>query len=289
MGSSESREKLAGIISRRRFQALAAAGVLSVGLGVGAASGAFASPAPQSLMADLTPVATAVTTPGTPAATSPAGTPKVGEHRPGGFGRFGRGHGGFGMMGGGFLGPVASFLGISNTDLQTELKNGQTLAQIAQAHGKTADDLKTFLLNQESSRIDKLINNKFPQPPAGGKAVVGGFRGGFLGADIATFLGISATDFRTALQSGQTPAQIAQAHGKTAADLKTYLQDQFKKRLDQAVTAGKITSQQETDQLNKVGTMIDKFINNAMPQRGHKGAGSGTPTAAPATATATSG
>jgi len=52
MGSSESREKLVGIISRRRFQALAAAGVLSVGLGVGAVSGAFASPAPQSLMAD---------------------------------------------------------------------------------------------------------------------------------------------------------------------------------------------------------------------------------------------
>jgi len=98
MGSSESREKLGGDYQSAPLSGSGSGWVLSVGLGVGAVSGAFASPAPQSLMADLTPVATAVTTPGTPAATNPAGTPEAGEHRPGGFGRFGRGHGGFGMM-----------------------------------------------------------------------------------------------------------------------------------------------------------------------------------------------
>ena len=279
MGFPITREKLAGIVSRRRFQALAASGILAVGLGVGAASGVFASPVAESLMAAVTPIAAS----STPGAANPGGGP---GHGPGGFGRFGRGPGmpgfagGRGMFGGSFLGPVATFLGLSTSDLQTALKGGQTLTDVAVAHGKTAADLKSFLLSQDGVRIDTLISSKFPAGPAGGPA---GFRGGFHGADVATFLGISQTDLRTALQGGQTPAQIASAHGKTAADLKTYLTAQLKTKLDAAVAAGRITSQQETDRLNQADTMIEKFINSAMPMWGHK---PGAPTASP---TATSG
>src|SRR5260221_13067960 len=109
MSIPESRQKIVGIFSRRRFQVLAAAGVLSVGLGVGAVSGVFASPNTQSLLAAVTPVATSTA----PGATNPGG-PRRG---PGGFGQFGRGPGGSGLAGGQFLGPVATFLGISPTDL----------------------------------------------------------------------------------------------------------------------------------------------------------------------------
>src|ERR1035437_836942 len=101
MGLPESRQKLSGVFSRRRFQALAAAGVLAVGLGAGGVSGVFAAPSTQSLMAAVTPVAAS----GTPGATNPGGGP---GHGPGGFGRFGRGPGGPGMMGGQFFGPVAT-------------------------------------------------------------------------------------------------------------------------------------------------------------------------------------
>jgi hypothetical protein len=273
MGLPESRQKLSGIFSRRRFQALAAAGILSVGLGVGAVSGVFAAPSTQSFMAAVTPVATS----GTPGATNPGGGP---GHPPGGIGRFGRGPGGPGMMGGQFFGPVATFLGISTSDLQTALNSGQTLTDVAVAHGKTAASLKAFLVTQDSARIDKLISSKFPARPMVGPA---GARGGMFGANVATFLGISQADFQAALKSGQTPAQIAVAHSKTAADLKTYLTAQLKTKLDQAVTAGRLTSQQETDQLTKSSTMIDKFINSTGPQRGHK------PGAPSATATATTG
>ena len=277
MGIPETRQKLAGVVSRRRFQALAAAGVLSIGLGVGAASGVFASPSTSPLMADSTPVATQTAT----GSTAPAGRPGRGAHGLGGFFGFG-GKGGEprGIESGGVLGETAKFLGMTSTDLQTSLKSGQTLAQIAVAHGKTATDLKADLLNQESTRLDQLINNKFPQP----SAVGGPGRGGPFGADIATFLGISATDLHTAQQNGQTLAQVAVAHGKSAADLKTYLLGQLKTRLDAAVTAGKLTSQQETDHLNQAGTRIDQFINSTGHQRGPKG----SKTAAP-TATATSG
>ena len=270
MSIPESRQKLVGIFSRRRFQALAAAGVLSVGLGVGAVSGVFASPNTQSFLADVTPVATSTAS----GATNPGGGPGRG---PGGVGHFGRRPGGPGLFGGQFLGPVATFLGVSTSDLQTALQSGQTLTDVAVAHGKTAADLKAFLLTQDGARIDKLISTKFPARPAGGPM---GFRGGFFGADVANFLGISQSDFQTALKSGQTPSQIAAAHGKTADDLKTYLTSQLKTQLDKSVAAGKLTAQQETDRLTQAGTMIDKFINMTPPVRGPKpGAPEVTPTA----------
>jgi hypothetical protein len=267
MASPDTRKKITGIVTRRRFQALAAAGVLSIGLGIGAVGGAFAAPATQVSPATVTPVAS-------PAAAGTA-NPKGG-------------HGWGGPGPGGFLGPVATFLGISQTDLRTALTNNQTLAQVAVAHGKTATDLKTFLLDQESAEIDRLINNPFPQPDArgpGGPGGPGSPRGGFFGADIPTFLGISASDYRTALQSGQTPAQIAAAHGKTAADLKAFLTTQLKTRLDADVSAGRISSQQETDRLSQSSTQIDQFINNTQPARGPAPT---SPSSAP-TATATSG
>jgi hypothetical protein len=284
MSIPESRQKIAGIFSRRRFQALAAAGVLSVGLGVGAVSGVFAAPSHQAVVTDATPTATTTSSDASPTATSttPGPTNPGGLRRgPGGFGHFGRGPGGPGLFGGQFLGPVATFIGISTTDLQTALKNGQTLTDVAVAHGKTAADLKAFLLSQDGARIDKLISTKFPARPVVGAL---GFRGGFFGADVAKFLGISESDFRTALKNGQTPAQIAVAHGKTADDLKTYLTSQLKTQLDKQVAAGKLTAQQETDRLNQAGTMIDKFLNMSFPARGAKpGAPAATPTAAATT------
>jgi len=72
---------------------------------------------------------------------------------------------------GSFIQPVAGFLGMTPQDLQTASRNGQTLTQIAQAHGKSASDLKAFLLSQASSQIDKLLTTSFqrtgPSGPGG--------------------------------------------------------------------------------------------------------------------------
>ena len=61
-----------------------------------------------------------------------------------GDGDGGRGRGGVGMFGG--LDSVATLLGISTSDIQTALANGQTLAQIAEANGKTAQDVIDVLV-----------------------------------------------------------------------------------------------------------------------------------------------
>ncbi|MGH2459337.1 MAG: hypothetical protein ACRDIY_10780, partial [Chloroflexota bacterium] len=184
-------------------------------------------------------------------ATQAAG-PQV--RRPGGPGRWGPGIGP--------LSSVAGFLGISQTDMQTDLKNGQTLAQIAQAHGKSASDLTTFLtaqlktrldkavsggkltsqqettmLNNASTRFDKLINSKFQ--PMGKRGRPGMTGPGFGGPDlsiVAQTLGMQPKDVRTELQNGKTLAQIAQEHGKTSTDLENVILASVKTRLDKLMT-----------------------------------------------------
>src|SRR5438128_9846269 len=63
-----------------------------------------------------------------------------GKGGPGGHGR------GFGGPGGGMsLDAAASYIGVTATELRTELDAGKTLAAIATANGKTADGLKAAL------------------------------------------------------------------------------------------------------------------------------------------------
>jgi hypothetical protein len=75
-----------------------------------------------------------------------SGTPPA-DFTPGAFGTPGAGRsigiGGFDNS------ALAAFLGISQDQLQSELQaEGATLATVAQAHGKSRDDLKNFLTDQ---------------------------------------------------------------------------------------------------------------------------------------------
>jgi len=72
------------------------------------------------------------------------------------------------------LNAAAQAIGITPDQLRTELP-GKSLAQVAQAHGKSADDVATTLKNaahtQIDSHIDQLMNQVMPQRgprPAGG-------------------------------------------------------------------------------------------------------------------------
>ncbi len=82
---------------------------------------------------------------------------------PGGHGNHGpRGFGGdFGAKG---LGEseqqLADFLGISKDQLTTELQaNNATLATVAAAHGKSTDDLKSFITSTAKSKLDDAMKN----------------------------------------------------------------------------------------------------------------------------------
>jgi polyhydroxyalkanoate synthesis regulator phasin len=211
-----------------------------------------------------------------------AGLPAGGEF-PGGPG--GRGRRGFGED----LTAAATAIGIPADQLRTEL-NGKSLAQVAQAHGKSATDVATALKNAAHTRIDQAVTagkltaaqaatektsvdqridqqvNQVKQP--GSKGGPGGFgRGGFDATAAATAIGIPADQLRTELP-GKSLAQVATAHGKTAADVATALKNAAHTRIDQAVTAGRLTADQATQQKTQVDQRIDQQVNQVLPQGG---------------------
>jgi uncharacterized protein YidB (DUF937 family) len=69
-----------------------------------------------------------------------------GAHR--GFGHFGFFHG---------LDQAASYLGITEEQLRTELEGGKTLAQVAQAHGKSVSGLVDALVADAKDKLDAAV------------------------------------------------------------------------------------------------------------------------------------
>jgi polyhydroxyalkanoate synthesis regulator phasin len=64
---------------------------------------------------------------------------------------------------------AASILGISADDLMTQLKDGQSLADVATAQGVSVDTLKSGLLAQVKSGLDTLVSDgKITQSQADG-------------------------------------------------------------------------------------------------------------------------
>jgi membrane-bound lytic murein transglycosylase B len=180
------------------------------------------------------------------------------------------------------LARLAKNLGVDEAKLRDALK--QTAIQevdAAVAAGRLTAD--------QAQQLKDRINSGAGVPLFGGlhgpKGGPGGgmHRGGpGLGADhaaLATFLGVTAEQLRTE-RSTQSLAQVAQNHGKTAAQLKQFLVDQAKQRLAAEVTAGRITQAQADQRLQQFEAGLDQAINavgkpGPGPRRGPAAAPSG--------------
>ena len=74
-----------------------------------------------------------------------------------------RGHG-FGMIGGDLIKQTADFLGVDRQTVIDGLENDQSLAQIAEANGKSADGLSGYIYDQLKSKLDEgVANNRITQ------------------------------------------------------------------------------------------------------------------------------
>lgn len=146
------------------------------------------------------------------------------------------------------LATAATYIGITEAELRTELQTGKTLAEVAVAHGKTRDGLIAAL----SAEATKQITTAVDQPGTmftdrGARVGPGGARG--MTNDIAAaaaYIGTTEADLRTKLQAGQTLAQIATAAGKTRDGLIAALVADGNAKIDAAVAAGTITAAQAT-------------------------------------------
>jgi len=113
------------------------------------------------------------------------------------------------------LDAAASAIGITADQLRTEIKAGKTIAAVAGEHNvdvnTVIDAMVTAATDNLKAHITDIVNNGFPKPGPGVR-----FhrfverRQDF--AKIAGVIGISESDLKAAIQSGQSIAQIAQAH-----------------------------------------------------------------------------
>ena len=110
---------------------------------------------------------------------------------------------------------------------------------------------------------------------AGAPARAGGPGPG--GQAIADYLGLTAAELRTQLQGGKTLAQIATAQGKTVAGLEDAIVAAATKKLDAAVTAGKLTAAQEATMLADLKAHVDDMVNSTGPPAGAPHGGPGGP------------
>ena len=104
-----------------------------------------------------------------------------------------------------------------------------------------------------------------------------GARPGGPGDDLdaaAAYLGITSAQLLSDLQSGQTPAQVANAtSGKSSAGLIAALVTHETAELDAAVAAGKITAAQEQTLVANLQQRFTDFVNATKPDGGPGGPG----------------
>jgi flagellar hook-length control protein FliK len=181
---------------------------------------------------------------------------------------------------GGSLATAAKALGMTEADLRSALESGKTIAQVAKDKGvdvqKVIDalvaDARQKLQQEEAdlpARISDLVNGKLP---AGGPGVGVGRGGhGVFGTglhQVATALGLSDADLRSALQSGKSIADIAKDKGVDLQHVVDTLVQAADTRIDQAVTDGRLTTDQATKLKATLKDGITAFVNDQRPAGG---------------------
>lgn len=82
----------------------------------------------------------------------------------------------------------------------------------------------------------------------------------------ASYLGLSEAELRTQLASGKTLADVAKAQSKSVDGLVTALTDAAKKKLDDAVAAGRLTQAQADEVAGEFKQRITDLVNGTGPE-----------------------
>jgi hypothetical protein len=180
-----------------------------------------------------------------------------------------------GARGQAVINDAAGRLHVSPHQLSSALR--QALADqvdAAVAAGRLTKDQGDVLKARIDSRKTPLVGG-FPFafglhfPLAAGRVLATGLR------VLTSYLGITPAQLRTELAAGKSLAQIAQAHGRTAAGLVAALVAAAKARLDHAVASEYLTSAQEKGMLGRLQAFFDILMQRTPPLLGRLGFGPG--------------
>ncbi|WP_276354048.1 hypothetical protein [Cohnella caldifontis] len=223
----------------------------------------------------------AATSTGGSSAASPTSAVQTDKQHPGKGGRFGMGTRAVDQS-------VLDLLKLDRAALQAKLKEGKSLAEIAEEQGVSRDALKQALIDANAARLDQMkqefANNADDLLDAKG-GVAAGKRDGVAGAEgfaqrdlsaAASALGMTVEDLKTALQAGKTLADVAKEKNvevQTLIDAETAA---IQAQIQQQVQDGKLTQDQADKRLARAADLADKFVNGGFFRgggRGHHGSG----------------
>jgi hypothetical protein len=146
--------------------------------------------------------------------------------------------------------------------------------QLGIPSSKLSDALKKALGDRvdaavAAGRITKAEGDALKQRiTSSGFPLLGGLRHGFGHAGFgrleaaAAFIGITEAQLRTELEGGKSLAQVAKDHNKSTAGLVDALYADAKQKLDDAVSAGRLTKAQETERLSGLKARITSMVNS---------------------------
>ena len=198
-----------------------------------------------------------------------------------------------GLIGGSAAGFALSSPGISGAQSDSTTPSTTTPSTTdakPDREAKLRESLQSLLdngtLNQ--AQVDAVVTALKDAGPIGGHR---GGRGG--GADLsvaASTIGVTAEELRTALQSGQSIADVAKSKNVDPQAVIDAMVAAMNQRLAESVSSGKLTQEKAEELAASATTRIADIVNGvAQPGRGMGGPrmGRGTPPAAPSTSTTT--
>jgi ribosomal protein S20 len=196
------------------------------------------------------------------------------------------------------LDAAAQALNLSEEDLRERLRDGKTLAQVAQEQNVDVQTVIDAMVAEATARIDEEVQegdltadeanerkanleeritrlvNEGPQRPSGPGP--GGPRGHGPKLDAAAqALGISAEDLREQLRDGKTIAQVAQERNVNVQTVIDSMVAEANARIDQKVQEGDLTAEEANEKKADLEERITELVNEG-PRR-YRDRGGGPP------------
>ena len=201
------------------------------------------------------------------------------------------------------LATVSKVLGITETELKTELEAGKSISDVAKAKNIDLAAVKAALLAEakahidaevaagkhtaaegvtklaeKTARIDTMLTTAgLPArgPQGDGSHKGKGGPGKIMSDAVANVLKLTTTELKAQLHSGKSLADVAKAQSVDIADVKTVLISDITAHLAEEVTSGKHTQAEADAKLAEFKTNIDTMVNRVGPAGGMKGEGRG--------------
>jgi uncharacterized protein YidB (DUF937 family) len=185
--------------------------------------------------------------------------------------RLGHHHRGPGFGFGG-VPAAAEALGMSVEDLRTALRDGQTIAQVAEERGVDLQTVVDAIVEEATEdieeRVDDFVNGELPDGPG----PRGGLRAGLAAA--AEALGMEADELRDALRDDSTIADVAGERGVDVQAVIDAMVADATERIDQRVADGDLDADRAAELKAELPERITDVVNGEGP-RGGPGFGHG--------------